>query len=85
MTHSPKKSHIKLKDYVHFREVSYDNFPELKYKVFLEGHVTVDDVNLMIDISKFDKKRPIKGDIISLEPLINHMIDNTHMVEWWLL
>jgi len=85
MTHSQRKSSVKLKSHDHFREVILSNFPELQHKIFIIDHVTVGDIKYLMNLCNFDGDPRSSGAIIKLEPLTNYMIDNKHMYEWWQL
>jgi len=85
MTHSPKKKPIKLKNYDHFREVILDNFPDLKGKIFKYNHVMLNDIDHLVMLSGFKGMLSVNGQVATLEPLVNYMIDNKHMYEWWKL
>lgn len=83
MTHSPKKSSVKLKSYDHFREVILTNFPDLQHKVFKLHHVGGDDVDYLRNLCGFSGKDRVSGNVSTLEPLLNYMLDNKHLYEWW--
>jgi len=85
MTHSPKKKLIKLRDYTEFRKILLEHFPELDSVLFVHNHVTRGDVNCLIKLCGYKGTIPTGGSVNSLNPLINYMVDNKHMYEWWQL
>jgi len=85
MTHSQRKSLIKLRSYDHFREIILINFPDLQHKIFIYKHVTVYDIDYLINLCGYKDERFKNCKIKEIEPLINYMVDNKHMYDWWCL
>jgi len=85
MTHSQRKSSIKLKDFEHLRDVILNNFPDLEGKVFHQSIVTFGDITYLISLCGFRSPTPISANISTYDPLVNYMIDNKHLYDWWKL
>ena len=85
MTHFPKKKPIKLRDYTEFRKMLLEHFPDLDSVLFVHNHVTVGDIELLVKLCNYPDEIPAGGNVSNLEPLVNYMVDNKHMYEWWKL
>jgi len=85
MTHSPKKKPIKLRDYTEFRKMLLEHFLDLDSVLFVHNHVTHGDVELLVKLCNYPDEISSTGDVSDLNGLINYMIDNKHMYEWWKL
>lgn len=85
MTRSQRKSSVKLKTYIEFSVILVQHFPDINDVVFINTHVTFGQVDSLVELCGFEGDTHHKGKPSDLEPLLNYMIDNKHMYDWWVL
>ena len=84
--HSQKKTKIELKSFQCIRPVILEHFPDLEGKIFENNTVMFSDIIYLIDLCQYNEGHPrVLTNHSFVTRLVNYMVDNKHMYEWWKL